>query len=258
MSPQTTSWFGRLAERFGKKTSVTSSDAPVDLPRVGDDGLLADPIELASEPCEDAEAGSERSSNPLVRWARRDQALNRLQEGYERVNGVIEEIQKHLATQGERTDRICSALEQLARSTGEMAGQSRQQSEKLDSIAGHIEAGNARLGQLADAVSEVPTVARAQTEAIHGIRKQLEMSGEQSVVTSQTMERLSTAISTLGEVNTTQVEALSQMNRKADDQSERLSKLIARQNKRFIMLFIVTVVLAAAAVTAAILGLTLR
>ena len=94
MSPQTTSWFGRLAERFGKKTSTNSSNTPADLPRVGDDGLRADPIELAGDPSEDAELGSERSSNPLVRWARRDQTLNRLQEGYERVNGVIEEIQK--------------------------------------------------------------------------------------------------------------------------------------------------------------------
>jgi hypothetical protein len=59
-------------------------------------------------------------------------------------------------------------------------------------------------------------------------------------------------------VNTTQIEALSQMNRKADDQNERLGKLIARQNKRFIMLFIVTTVLAVAAIAAAIVGMALR
>lgn len=257
MSPQTTSWFSRLTERFGKKTHPDNNEA-ADLPRVGDDGLLADPLELAGDPAEEAETAGERSGNRLVRWTRRDQTLNRLQEGYERINGAIEEIQKHLAAQGERTDRICNALEQLARSTGDMAGLSRHHAEKLESIAGHIEAGNARLGQVADAVGEVPNVARAQTEAIHGIRKQLDMASEQGVATSQTMERLSSAISTLGEVNTKQIETLGQMNRKADDQAEHLSRLVACQNKRFIMLFVVTIVLAAAAVTAAILGLALN
>jgi methyl-accepting chemotaxis protein len=256
MPQKPSTWWSRLAERFGKKTNGNSTMA--DLPPVGDDGLLLDGAELPDVAGEDVEATTERSGNPLVRWSKREQTLNRLQEGYERINGVIEEIQKHLAQQGERTDRICTALEQLARSTTDMSSLSRAHVESLESIAGHIEAGNARLGQVVDSVGEIPKATRVQTEAIHGIRKQLEMAGEQNLVTSQTMEKLSTAISTLGEVNTTQLEALNQMNRKSDDQAERLGKLIARQNKRFIMLFVVTIVLAVAAITAAILGMALR
>jgi methyl-accepting chemotaxis protein len=256
MSPQTGSWLSRLAERFNKRTNGNSN--PADLPRVGDDGLLVDGVEMPDELGDDGESAAEKASTPLVRWGRRDAVLNRLQEGYDRLNQVVEEIQKHLAQQGERTDRICSALEQLARSGVDASSLGRHNAETLEAIAGHIEAGNARMSQVADAVGEIPKASRAQTDAINGIRKQMEMSAEQNLVTSQTMEKLSTAISTLGEVNTTQVEALAQMNRKADDQSTQLGKLIARQNKRFIMLFIVTMVLAAAAITAVILGLTLR
>ena len=256
MPNKTSTWWNRLTERLSKKNNGSSSAA--DLPPAGEDGLLLDPAELPDGLADDVEAPSERTGNPLTRWSKREQTLNRLQEGYERLNGVIEEIQKHLAQQGERTDRICGALEQLARSTVDMAGLSRHQGESLEAIAGHIEAGNARLAQVAESVTEIPKASRVQTEAINGIRKQLEMAGEQNLVTSQTMEKLSTAISTLGEVNTTQIEALTSMNRKSDDQSERLGKLIARQNKRFIMLFIVTIVLAAGAITAGILGLVLR
>lgn len=256
MPPKNTNWWNRLTERLGRKSNGNSP--AVELPPVGDDGLLMDPPELPEPSAEDGEASPERSGNPLTRWTKREQTLNRLQEGYERLNGVIEEIQKHLAQQGERTDRICNALEQLARSTGEMAGLSRHHAQALESIAGHIEAGNARLGQVAESVTEIPKASRVQTEAINGIRKQLEMAGEQNLVTSQTMSKLSTAISTLGEVNTSQIEALTQMHRKSDDHNERLGKLIARQNKRFVMLFVVTIVLAVGAITAAILGLVLR
>lgn len=255
MPPKSQNWWSRFAERLGRKAN--GSSASHDLPSVGEDGLLLEPAEMP-DAAEESEAAAERSPSPLARWSKRDQTLNRLQEGYERLNGVIEEIQKHLAAQGERTDRICGALEQVARSMTDMTSLSRHHAEALESIAGHIEAGNARLGQMAEGVNEIPKASRSQTEAINGIRKQLEMSAEQNLVTSQTMEKLSTAISALGEVNTTQIEALSQMNRKADDQNERLGKLIARQNKRFIMLFIVTTVLAVAAIAAAIVGMALR
>ncbi|HOA73779.1 MAG TPA: hypothetical protein PL151_11375 [Phycisphaerae bacterium] len=256
MSPQTGSWLSRLAERFSKKANGDSKDA--NLPRVGDDGLLVEGVEMPDDLNDDGDPAAEKTATSLVRWGRRDAVLNRLQEGYDRLNQVVEEIQKHLAQQGERTDRICNALEQLARSSVDAASLGRHNAETLEAIAGHIEAGNARMSQVAEAINEIPKASRAQTEAINGIRKQMEMSAEQNLVTSQTMEKLSTAITTLGEVNTTQAEALAQMNRKADDQAAELGKLIARQNKRFIMLFVVTIVLAAAAITAVILGLTLR
>jgi septal ring factor EnvC (AmiA/AmiB activator) len=138
---------------------------------------------------------------------------------------------------------------------GDLPALGRQQTQNLEAIAGQIEAGNARLAQVSDNVGEIPKVARAQTEAINGIRKQLEMSGEQNLVTSQTMEKLSTAIAALGEVNTTQLEALNQMNRRGDDQTAQLSSLIARQGRRFVMLFVVTVILAMGAIAAAIIAM---
>ncbi len=256
MPPSAPTFWNRFAQLFKKHSTVAGS--PSELPAVGDDGLLAEPAEYPDPVGGEAEAGAERTVNPLMRWSRREQTLVRLQEGYERLNVVIEEIQKHLSQQGERTDRICTALETLARSLSDLPALGRQHAQSLEAIAGNIEAGNTRMGQLVDSVSELPKASRAQTDAINGIKRQLEVTGEQNLVTFQTMEKLSNAISTLGEVNTTQLEAISQMNRKTDDHTERLGKLIARQNKRFVMLFVVTIILALGAIAAAIVGMTLR
>ncbi len=256
MSSKQPSIWGRFANLFKKNRNNGNSTS--ELPSIGNDGLLADPVEYPEPGASEGEQESERTVNPLMRWGRREQALSRLQEGYERVNQVIEEIQKHLAQQGERTDRICNALETLARSMGDVPTLSRLQAQSLEAIAGHIEAGNARVQQLADSVGELPKASRAQTETLNGIKKQLEVTGEQNLVTSQTMEKLSTAIATLGELNSSQVEALRQMNMKADDQNERLSHLVSRQNKRFIMLFVVTVILALGAITTAVIALAMR
>jgi hypothetical protein len=256
MAPQSPTFWSRFSGLFRKRSAESS--APNGLPAVGEDGLLIEPVEYPEPGAGDGDTASEKTVNPLARWSRRDQALNRLQEGYERVSQVVEEIQKHLAQQGERTERICTSLEQLARSMGDVPALGRQQAQSLEAIAGHIEAGNARMQQIGESVSELPRATRAQTETLTGIKRQMEMNGEQNLVAAQTMEKLSGTIAALGELNATQVQALTQMNAKADDQGERLGKLIARQNKRFIMLFIVTVILAAGAITAAIVSLVVR
>jgi len=261
--PQPTFW-----QRFKKLFTVSQpkDESKSQLPAVGEDGLLLEPVEYPesdgngseSDAAASTTSGSERSANPLVRWGRREQALNRLQEGYDRVSLVVEEIQKHLAHQGERTERICTALETLARSISDMPHLAQQQAQTLEVMAGHVEAGNARMHQIVEAVGEIPKASRAQTETLGGIKKQLEVTGEQNLVTSQTMEKLSTAIAALGEVNSMQIESLRQMNSKTDVQTERLTKLVARQNKRFVMLFVVTIILAVGAITAVVLGFAHR
>ncbi|MCL2330833.1 MAG: hypothetical protein FWC56_05985, partial [Phycisphaerae bacterium] len=218
--PQPTFW-QRLKELF--TVSQPKNESKSQLPAVGEDGLLLEPVEYPESNGNNNEtdaaansAGSERSTNPLVRWGRREQALNRLQEGYDRVSLVVEEIQKHLAQQGERTERICTALETLARSMSDMPNLARQQAQTLEVMSGHVEAGNARMHQIVEAVGEIPKASRAQTETLGGIKRQLEVTGEQNLVTSQTMEKLSTAIAALGEINSMQIESLRQMNSKTD------------------------------------------
>ncbi len=225
-----------------------------DLPEVGDDGLLAEP----AEPPGDAEPPTGKPTGPLARWTKRDQTLARLQEGYEQVTEVIEQIRNHLVTHAERSERICTSLEQLARSMSDVPGISRQQAQTLEAIVSQLEATSTRTQQLTEVMSEVPKVARAQAETLTGMNRQLEMAGEQSVLASQTMGKVGTAINMLGESHQAQSQALKQMDDKASRQNELLGQLIARQSRRFMMLFIVTMILAAAAITLGIFGLAFR
>jgi len=248
----------RLAQVVRRK-SRAGTEGPV-LPAVGEDGLLVDPVEMPDALGLETEMAPERTSaaGPLARWSRREQTLSKLQEGYDRLNQVIEQIQKHLEQQGERTDRICNSLEQLARSMSDLPNVGRKQVQTLEAITAQIESGNVRMQQIASAVDEVPKASRAQTETLAGINRTLEMTGEQNLVTAQTLEKLGLTLGALGESNATQIEVLKQMGSKADTQADQLGGLIARQSRRFLMLFIVTIVLAAAAITVAVLSLVLR
>jgi hypothetical protein len=253
---QTQTWWTRFLERLRGTTPKPTRFPSGELPEIGEDGLLMEAPEYPAPG--EGDGQTEKPAGALSRWSKRDQTLAKLQEGYEKVTQVVEAVQNHLAEQGQRTERICVALEQLARSTSDLPDASRQQVETLRAIAGHMETTNARTHQLADTMSEFPKVARLQSETLSGIKRQLDMTNEQNLLTSQTMDKLGTAISSLGEFNSAQTHVLRDMNSSTVQQNELLTKMIAKQSRRFLMLFIVTVVLATAAVAAAIVAIAVR
>ncbi len=253
MPTQTPNFWNRFISRLKGRSSSHGGGRP-DLPDIGDDGLLAEPAEYFDESGPDT---GDRTAKPISRW-RRDQAIARLQEGYERVSHLIEDIQTHMTQQGERSDRMCAAIEQLSRSLADLPAATRQQHQTLESIAGQLQANHARTQQLSESLSDLPRLTKTQSETLASIGRQLEMTGEQNVVAAQNMERIGQAIKSLGDTNERQSQILNEMNAKADEKTALLNELILRQNRRFIMLFVVTILLAVAAVGAVITGFLLR
>lgn len=199
----------------------------------------------------------EPTNGVLSWWSRREQAVRQVQENQEHVNRLIEDIQRHLVREGERSSRICESLDQLSRSTLELPIIARQQAQLLETISGRIDTTNARTQQLAEAVSDIPRMARLQSESIASITRHLELAAENNAVHHQTMERLASAIQTLNESSNAQVKALWLMNVKAGEQNEFLSHLIARQSKLFVILISISALMAAASVFGAVAS-TLR
>lgn len=251
MVSDTKKWWPRLRNMLAR---ARGNSTQYELPRAGQDGLLAEPAEIAA--AEESESADKPAG--LVRWPRRDQALVQLQEGYERVTHLIDEIQRHMVEQAERADRTCKAVEQLARTLADQPAMCRQQTQMLESIAGQLESTTSQTQRLTEAVSEIPRVTRGQTEALAGINRQLEMVGEQNVVSNQTLDRLSNAVSNVGQAHSTQTQVLREMGTKTDQQSEMIRSLIAAQSRRFTLLFIVTLILALATIAAAIIGIAAR
>ncbi|MDM8009006.1 MAG: methyl-accepting chemotaxis protein [Phycisphaerae bacterium] len=242
---KTGSWWRRLRISWRRpETTDTPNDG---LPRVGEDGLLVDSVEKVDA---EAESAPDRTPGPLTRWSKRDQTLAKLQEGYEQVTRVIQEIQNHLVTQADRSDRICNSLEQLAHSATELPAIAREQSRTLETIAAHIEATGSRTQQMAESLADVPKLAKAQSESLISIGRQLEIAGEQRSLTCQTLERMGSALGTLSNSTQSQTERLTMIGARTEQQVDLLTQTIARQNRRFIMLFVVTIALACAAIAA--------
>lgn len=253
MESETKNWWQRLTGTLKKSHR---DHGETELPAVGEDGLLAEPAKPNAN--SESEPAADKPPGALARWTKRDHVLAQIQEGYERVNQLIADMQRHMASQSERTERMCNALEQLSRSMGDLPSLSQQQAQTLETIVGQLETANAKNQQLTSAVGELPKMARAQTETLAGINHQLEMAGEQSVVASQSMEKLGNAVKSVGDISSAQTEILTQLiNNKTDEQNKRIDQLAASQNKRIVILFIVAVVLSLAAIAVVIAIATL-
>jgi hypothetical protein len=251
MPTQTESLWTRMFHPFRRPSQPGDPSNPA-MP-VSEDDLLTRPEDGAEPVAETVDR-----PGPLARWARRDQAIQQLQEGYERVTKVMEDIQTHLAQQGERSERICGALEQIAKAMVEAPQIARQQAQTLDHIAAQIESTNARSQQLAEIVSDIPKVTRGQTETLTRIGRQLEISNEQGIVASQTIDRLGSTLRSLGETSQTHGELIREASVRAAEQGQQLVQLVGQQSRRFMLLFGVTIFMALAAVAATVVGLTLR
>ncbi len=242
MGTQDASWWSRLLRSLGRarRTGVEAADPAV------------------SAAADAAGATAASPGGALQRWGRREAGTADLQEGYRRVTALIEDMQRHMALQGERSERICASLEQLARSLADLPELSRQQACTLAAIADQMQTVASRGEQMVAALNEMPRAARLQAEALSGINRQLGIASEQEAVSRQTLEKLSTAIGALSDFNAAQAEAMKQMAARTDEQNRRFNQLLARQSRRFTMLFAVTVALAVLAVVAVVVGTLAR
>jgi len=195
------------------------------------------------------------SGGLLARRRPREQAIEKLQEGYEQVVGLMGSIQAHLARQDQRTDQMALALTRLAETTSRLPEAAEQQCQQLGTIAAQLEASNDRARRWEQTLSELPQLAEAQRETLCSIGRELEASRESDTRISETLGGLRDAVHTLGECSSASSATLQELHEVASHRDETLQGLMREQNRRFVWLFVVTLVLAVAAIATGVAAL---
>ncbi len=199
----------------------------------------------------------EKAGSGLTRWARREHTISRLQEGYDRVLEMMDAIQKHMATQEDRTEKIATGISQLSRSLAELPGATQQQVQLLSGIAAQLETTTVRTQQLSDAVGELPRVVRGQTDALTGVQRQLEMASESDAHLATSLQSFERSISRLGESSEHQANAMRELRAMSDEHQRRLGEIVEQQTRRFTIMLIIVAVLAGAGIVVSTVALVL-
>ncbi|GJM26456.1 MAG: hypothetical protein DHS20C16_28710 [Phycisphaerae bacterium] len=182
--------------------------------------------------------------------------LEKLQDGYLQVIELVETIRKHQDRQDERAVEFSTSLSSMASTLGEIQKGNHQQVDQLGNIAEELRVGNKRGDHWQEVLAEFPKTAQAQREALMSVTRQMEAVGERDDKMTGSLDSLREAVTALGDATTASSVAVKNLQMTAIEDSERTADLLVAQNKRFTMLFALTVTLTLVALITGVLAYT--
>lgn len=221
-------------ERNGNGKAVGDADAGSSHGALGGVAVEGDPDPV--EPGSGAALGVTSLWRP-TRRERSELALQKLQEGYEKVVGVVESIQGHLDKQETKTQQLVEAMNALASHVGHLPGETRRQTEALQQMAAMMRDGSERARRVDDHLTKLPQLVegRRATEAR----------------VAETLDGLAGSVTLLGRASEASTAAVQRWHADAAARDEKLAQLFTEQTRRFTIVFSMAITLA---VVAAVIG----
>lgn len=221
------------------------------LPGVVDsDGLLKPQLTTDSET---ESAGG--STNPLLARRRREQAVERLEHGFQEVVGMVDAIRGHLDSQEGRAREIADSLGRLAETMARMPETAAATGETLAAIADQIQAANDRSERWEDTLGRLPELADAQRETLESLSRQMSGSRQHEERLAATMDGFRQAVESLDSSSSASAEMLKGLRLEATVRDVELGELVRDQARRLTLLFASTLALAVIGVAIGLVAL---
>lgn len=238
-------WFRRPDRSLEHGHDVSVLDAP-GLPPAADPGRTS---------AESPVVGAVTGNLSKLRASRSGSQLERLEREYARVVNLIEAVQKHMASQGERSDAMVCSLEKLVEGLAHVPAASQDQLKLLTSISEAVTADAACSARLEEGLSQLPQIADAQREAIVSIDRHLGESRESNEHLVSILDGHRETISELSDATGASAKALQDLRWDTASRDERVAKLLSEQTRRLTIFAVSAITLAAVAAIVALIGL---
>ncbi len=215
-------------------------------PCASGDGMAESAEADLPEPAE-AEA-SGRPTPLLVRRRAREDAMARLEEGFEKVVNMCDSLNVHFTLQEERSAQIADSLGRVAADRSSLSRAVGGQSEALQAIVEHLDAGNHRAARLEELCGHFSKLTEAQRQSLAVVSQQVERSRRTDEEITESLRTFRESICALGQSCAESTDALRQMRGEASARDDRLAATMDRASRRFLLLFAITLTVALAGV----------
>ncbi len=213
------------------------------------------PILTADPRTDDPDPAHEKGSNRLMPWRKRDQILEQLQNGYDKVLDLAESIQDHLALHNQRSDQVAELLMVLSKGIEDVPKATRQHAHTLASLAKQMEVENRQNREIVSAISELPRTAEAQKQGMDAIAVQVRASAAVTQKLSDRLDSVGQVVKLLGDALSEQVHTLRVVQQATRQQESQWVAVLDQHSRRSTML--TTSVLALAVILAVATGISL-
>lgn len=226
-------------------------------PEIDDDGLISQNDDSAEQAGDGPVPAGARGNNVVVRAvppAERQESLQKLQEGFDKLVEQLQGINEHLSRQATQHEDLMGRIEQLPELLESFPSVVENQKLITEQLLEQLKASAAKNEQFIDAVEKIPTETAKQTDAMVNIDHQLAAAADIDVQMTESFNNFNDSLDKLNQTTIGQTDGIIQMSKTFAASDRYLKYIISRQNKRFMWIFIaavsvcVTVILILAAI----------
>jgi hypothetical protein len=216
----------------------------------GDEVERLDPESLVLNQDEEKEGGS---SLLHARINKKDRPLAAMEEGFNRLVEVLESLNHNVVQQREQGAEISSRLMEVVDLTKVVPDAIQTQTQLAKSMNDSISEQTIHSQQLVELIKNLPDLSRDQLEKLGDISDQLESSTQSELKMAQSFNRVDLSVQDMAEHSKAQSISLKNIGEVIVQGDEKLTTLLAKQNKRFAWMFGVILILSLAAIAGVIL-----
>jgi uncharacterized phage infection (PIP) family protein YhgE len=239
-------FFARTGSRM-KLAKFTKSEGFS--PELNDSGLL-------SETAEHPEKKTDRpvySQSAMVKSSpdsARNEQLEKLQDGFNRLIGRLENINDHLSKQVEHQQQLMERLDKLPQMFESFAPSIKSQQQLTEQMIAELKASAMKNQKFIEAVENIPTETAKQTDALQSIDHQLAAAADCDAQMTQSFSKFRLALDKLDQSTVSQTESIMQMSKTFAASDRYLKFIISRDKKRMFWLLVISLSICVAVILA--------
>ncbi len=236
--------FWAEAARWFRSQKLFAS--PVHQPELNDDGLISLEREHDSPdpaPDEAADTGA-ASSSVVVRAvppADRQESLEKLQQGFDKLIEQLAGINEHLSRQASQHEELMSRIEQLPQMLESFPSVVENQKQITEQLIEQLRGAAAKNERFVDAVEKLPLETAKQTDALVNIDHQLAAAADIDVQMTESFNNFNQALDKLNESTVGHTDGIIQMSKTFAASDRYLKYIMSKQSRRFMWIFIAAI-----------------
>ena len=188
-------------------------------------------------------------------FAKRDQAISNLQEGFSTLTDLMSTIKDNLGDQGRRQDELLGYLSHLPKALEGIPETNRLQVESLKAISARLEQQNTQQNLIGEILGKLADNDNEQKKVVEDVRARVETVAEQNKTISDNLSSVGSAMQTVSRNSQTSAQVLEQVRDNIEKRDGQLERMMQKQAARFTWMLLVAIFLSIAALVAVVIVL---
>ena len=226
-----------------------SEESPGMMSRIG--SWFRRALPPSGAPTNDLIPGDQRPS-VLRPFAKRDQAIANLQNGFDTLTDLMGSIKDNMADQGRRQDELLSYLSHLPKAIEGIPETNRLQVESLKAISARLEQQNNQQNLIGEILGKLADNDTQQRQVVEDVRTRVENVAEQNKNISENLSSVGSAMQTVSKNSQASAQVLEQVRDNIEKRDGQLERMMQKQATRFTAMLCVAIFLSIAALAAVV------